>query len=760
MNVNILSHRWDWPGKSRDGIRGAGITLQVNGAPVDLLEDALDYSGETTMVETRRKGLLLQTFFEVQDGALHLHAKISNTGDSPVALGRLELLSCTRGTRIDFTGNKGMIKALCQSGWALGNKIHTLEEGKMHTGKTMGLLYAPESGSCILASFLTFDRMNTEVEYGYSRELGARMTCACDFDGFLLAPGKRICSETLYVSLGGDPFFLLRRWAEGAAGTAKPRFMERRAIGWIGSWQFKDVFSRGNYEENLLANVTAIGERLKGFGVRYVWVSIANLKDFIPGNWLLENRASFPRGLRWLSDHLAGNGMELGLWMAPFWIPDKYTSHFGEQKDQVLKYKGEYVREEKGFKFYGLGKLPPEERLGFYCRDGSHPDAQEYIKDVFTAYREMGIRYYMIDFLWAGSGSTPGAFLYDEYHDKTLVKGPGPYRSLLKVIREAAGEDTYLLSSTGPTFQNIGLVDGVRAAPDYGEGRPLIQGFAEYPGTYMQMNWNLLKTVCTNYATTFFTDRLFYHNDAFNMLTVDRPIPLNEARISTSMFGLSGGPVMLGDEIPEIDEERLRLIKCVLPQYGKNAVPLDLFHSEDYPRLYALDVETSWDHWKVLGVLNLEGENLSREIRFQDLDLLDDVEYDVFEFWDMRYMGSFREGFTANVPEYGVKVFRIAGKRAHPWVLSTDMHLTQGGMEILSVSWDDENSTLRVDCTRPAGEKGLVYLIASDQWMPVDYNRFHVTRIHGSNNLVITVPVAFEKTVESLEICFEKAFPC
>ncbi|MFO7636437.1 MAG: hypothetical protein R6W96_03935, partial [Clostridia bacterium] len=88
MNVKILSHRWDWPGKSRDGIRGAGITLQVNGAPVDLLEDATDYSGETTMVETRRMGLLLQTFFEVRDGALHLHVKISNTGDSPVALGR------------------------------------------------------------------------------------------------------------------------------------------------------------------------------------------------------------------------------------------------------------------------------------------------------------------------------------------------------------------------------------------------------------------------------------------------------------------------------------------------------------------------------------------------------------------------------------------------------------------------------------------------------------------------------------------------
>ena len=43
----------------------------------------------------------------------------------------------------------------------------------------------------------------------------------------------------------------------------------------------------------------------------------------------------------------------------------------------------------------------------------------------------------------------------------------------MSVIRKAAGDDTYLLSSTGPTFQNVGLVDAARMGSDYGEGRPL-----------------------------------------------------------------------------------------------------------------------------------------------------------------------------------------------------------------------------------------------------------------------------------------------
>ena len=37
----------------------------------------------------------------------------------------------------------------------------------------------------------------------------------------------------------------------------------------------------------------------------------------------------------------------------------------------------------------------------------------------------------------------------------------------------AAGPDPYRLTSTGPTLQSIGVMDGVRIGGDYGEGRPL-----------------------------------------------------------------------------------------------------------------------------------------------------------------------------------------------------------------------------------------------------------------------------------------------
>ena len=55
----------------------------------------------------------------------------------------------------------------------------------------------------------------------------------------------------------------------------------------------------------------------------------------------------------------------------------------------------------------------------------------------------------------------------------------------MRVIREAAGDDTYLLASTGPTLHTVGVCDAVRTGSDFGEGRALFPGTNFYPATYV-----------------------------------------------------------------------------------------------------------------------------------------------------------------------------------------------------------------------------------------------------------------------------------
>ena len=55
-------------------------------------------------------------------------------------------------------------------------------------------------------------------------------------------------------------------------------------------------------------------------------------------------------------------------------------------------------------------------------------------------------------------------------------------------------------------------------------------------------------------------------SDSGNVLTVDKRVPLTDAQISATLFGIKGGPVMLGDDIDRINEERLDLIRKVFPR--------------------------------------------------------------------------------------------------------------------------------------------------------------------------------------------------
>ena len=85
--------------------------------------------------------------------------------------------------------------------------------------------------------------------------------------------------------------------------------------------------------------------------------------------------------------------------------------------------------------------------------------------------------------------------------------------------------------------------------------------FPSYPANYI-INGDFGSSGCPNrnavqnLACWYFTHGNFFLCDS-NMLTVDKPIPLNEAIISTPLFGISGGPLMMGDDIDTISEERL-----------------------------------------------------------------------------------------------------------------------------------------------------------------------------------------------------------
>jgi hypothetical protein len=137
-------------------------------------------------------------------------------------------------------------------------------------------------------------------------------------------------------------------------------------------------------------------------------------------------------------------------------------------------------------------------------------------------------------------------------------------------------------------------------------------------------------------------------------------------------------------------------------------VPGQLYSCERRPIPWWLqEINRPFDHWSVLAriqwgekekdkhVYHFKGAP-EQEVKFADLGLLEDREYLVFEFWTQTFLGKSKGSFTAPAQDTnnGLQVFAIREARTHPWIISTSRHISQGGIDLLYVKWNDRNNTL------------------------------------------------------------------
>lgn len=560
------------------------------------------------------------------------------------------------------------------------------------------------------------------------------------------------------VAVGDDPFALPEQWATRAAERCSPRSWSDPPIGWLG-WTWVDAFNSETYEDVVLRNCEAINRRLAGFGVDYVWESIGNLPNGQPGEWLNWNTESFPGGVEFLVSRLSAMGFKLGFWCGPFWISSHLGTLVEELREAMLhEPDGSLYVSQKSWSHGKMSLLPPEERPVFYALDPTHPKALAFLEKTFRTWREWGVRYCMVDFLFAGAGNISDQ--PNHAADGRFVGGPEGFQRAMRVIREAAGDDTYLLASTGPTLHTVGVCDAVRTGSDFGEGRALFPGTNFYPATYVinaPGSWVGPLRALINQAGTWFTHRKLYINDSGNVLSVDKPIPLENARTHATIHALSGGPTMIGDDVDRMDNQRLDLIKVTLPRPHEVALPVDLFDCPlpDYPKVFHRHVSRPWGEYEVVAVYNLGAESLKQRVAFERLGLAEGSDYLVWEFWDGRYVGRIRDGFEAWVPAGGVRVYRIAADPGRPVILGTDMHILMGEVEVSACKWCEKTNTLSGRASRPVGERGNLFLHAPPTVALANPRGHWIAKDGGDSSLVIRVALDFPKEISEWAVSFK-----
>jgi hypothetical protein len=468
---------------------------------------------------------------------------------------------------------------------------------------------------------------------------------------FVVKPGTAARSGRFALQLGPNPFAALENYAQmiGEAHGVRPGPVIN---GWC-NWFYDHT---NTSEDEILRNAGLAARELKPYGLEWIQIDDGYQRAF--SDW--EGNERFPHGMKWLADRIRELGLRPGIWIAPYVVSEGTDIH-RHHPDWLIRNRDGSPRH--------CGDRGPTKLYGL---DISNPAAAEWFGRLFqTVAGEWGYDFIKFDFVeWT-------ILAADRYQDPTWSRAMA-YRRGVEIMRQAMGPHRHLLDC-GPAQTAVGLIDSTRIEAD----QPFLT-WAQYVGEF---NSN-----APAMAKRYYFHKRTWINDA-DHLGVSLLTP-GQATVAASIIALSGGTMISGDRLTELDGLRLDIVRKVFPSFGEAARPVDLFEREK-PEIFVLPVKKPFEEWVVVGLFNYEpGPALEKSVPLSRLGLDSGGEWVAFEFWQQRLLGSVRGELRTPVPAESVALVALRKSRDVPQVISTDRHFTQGGVELRDVVWTAGSNTL------------------------------------------------------------------
>lgn len=335
-----------------------------------------------------------------------------------------------------------------------------------------------------------------------------------------------------FVILLGDIDELLPHYADLIASENKVMLAARNPVGWSSWYQY---FSDFDYSM-LLADL----ERAQGRGYEVFQIDDAWEKDI--GDWRPNER--FP-DLATVARRIEERNLTPGIWLAPFSVAET-SEMFHEHPDWLVK-------DENGEPLVAYENW--NKRI--FALDTTHPDVRNWLLEVFCELKQIGFRYFKIDFLFAAC--VPGR----RYSPCTPIEA---LRAGLGVIREAVG-DAFVLGCGAPLLPSVGFVDGMRIGADtapFWDADGLDIG---YPNAYYALR---------NVLTRWFFNGVLWWNDPDCLLLRLEDTGLEDAhrRLYTLTASLLDNMIFQSDRLSLRLDEELWRFAVSLRSLGKRLVKL------------------------------------------------------------------------------------------------------------------------------------------------------------------------------------------
>ncbi len=207
--------------------------------------------------------------------------------------------------------------------------------------------------------------------------------------------------------------------------------------------------------------------------------------------------------------------------------------------------------------------------------------------------------------------------------------------------------------------------------------------------------------------------------DPDNVVLREKYNTFEQARSRASLVGILGLPFTFGDILPELPEERLELIRRAIPPMDMHPMDIRENPANGEALIVNLSVATPWEDWNVLDILNLKQEAATVRVSLQeDARLPADAEYLLFDFWNRRFLGRARTGFSVELGPCASRVVGVRRLQGRPQILSTTRHLTQGALELRDVFYDPERMILSGASDVVGGDGYEIYFYVPENLRP------------------------------------------
>ena len=445
----------------------------------------------------------------------------------------------------------------------------------------------------------------------------------------------------------------------------------RPPTGWM-SWN--TYFDKAGSKENL-AEARLGAKYLKPFGLEF-W-SIESWQENsseLPVskfyNMDLETHPEqFPEGMKWLAGEIRKLGFRPGLWTAPFGTGN--TNFYKAHRDWFLHDKD--------------GK-PISCWNGKFTLDPTVAEAREHLRKIHDiASHDWGYEFFKIDGM-SGRGAGYCAHLYERPDIRARFKDPtcpNPFELCVKAFRDGIGPDRVFLACQGHfSGAEAAYADASRTGADI-----------VHPNQPVKWANILLQARCT--INQIFAHNIVFWADPDCMLVSQQALAREQAQVEATIVSLPGQQMFAGDKLATLAPDRIRLLQQALPVCDVR--PASLYPYFGHLPVWNLHLSRPFGDWHVVALFNWGDEPAVVGFDWDEIGEPDERAFACWEFWTESWQGVNQEHFEMQVPARSVRLLALQPYAAHPQFLTSDRHMTQGGVELKDQRWADDRLEATVE---------------------------------------------------------------